>query len=96
MSISVEAPIVMGNIEIKSTQGRGFTPEELADQAVDKIIYVGSQSHPAIREQAEVFKAQIKSVIISYMKQAVASQNTTIANRLTEAGYPELTGLLRN
>lgn len=94
MNLSVESPVLLGGFIVKTTNGRGFTPEELAEQAIDKIIYVGSQSHPAIRDQAEVFKQQIKSVIISYMKQAVASQNTTIANRLTQAGHPELIKLL--
>jgi hypothetical protein len=94
MNLSVESPVLLGGFIVKTTNGRGFTPEELAEQAIDKIIYVGSQSHPAIRDQAEVFKHQIKSVIISYMKQAVASQNTTIANRLTQAGHPELIKLL--
>lgn len=89
-----EVPILLGGVTVKTTQGRGFTPEELAERAVDKIIYVGSNSHPVVRDQAEAFKKHIYEVVLSYMKQAVVSHETTIANRLREAGHPELIKLL--
>mgnify|MGYP003345715604 CR=1 FL=1 len=85
-----------GDVKILTTSGRGFTPEELAEQALDKIVYVGSKSHPAIREQAEAFKNNLRVVLTHYLQQAVRSDRTTIANRLREAGYPELTILLND
>ena len=83
-----------GNVIVKTSQGRGFTPEEIAERAIDKIIYVGSKSHPAIRDQAEAFRENIQSVLVFYLKEAVRSDRTTIANRLREAGHPELIKLL--
>ena len=83
-----------GDIKVLTTQNRGMTPEEIADLALDKIIYVGSKSNPLIREQAEAFRKQIRSVLIIYIKQAVVSYNTTIANRLRDAGHPELIKIL--
>lgn len=94
MSFSVEVPALLGGIQVYTTHGRGFTPEEIVDRAIDKIIYVGQSSHPAIREQAEAFREQIRAVVLMYLKEAVACHNTTIANRLTEAGHPELIKLL--
>ena len=85
-----------GDVSVYSTAGRGFTPEELAEIALDKIVYVGSKSHPVIREQAEAFKNNLRVVLIQYLRQAVRSDRTTIANRLREAGYPELTILLND
>lgn len=93
--ISTSGQIDVGNAFVVTTSNRGFTPEELVDRAVDKIIYVGKDSHPAIREQAEVFKQQIRGVVLQYLKQAVLSDRTTIANRLVQAGHPELTTLLK-
>lgn len=90
-----DANLILGDVIVKTTDNRGFTPEELADQAIDKIIYVGSQTHPAIRDQAEAFKQQIKLVITAYMHRAIQSNNTTIANRLTQAGHPELISILK-
>ena len=92
--ISAQIPVLLNSVIVQTTNGRGFTPEELTEQALDKIIYVGSQSHPAIREQAEAFRKQIRAVILQYMKQAVVSHNTTIANRLRAAGHEELLKIL--
>jgi hypothetical protein len=85
-----------GNVTVLSTSGRGFTPEELAERALDKIVYVGSKSHPVIRDQAEAFKNSLRIVLTQYLHQAVRSDRTTIANRLREAGHPELTILLKD
>lgn len=92
--LSVEIPVLLNSVIVKTTEGRGFTPEELTEQALDKIIYVGSQSHPVIRDQAEAFRNQIRTVILQYMKQAVVSHNTTISNRLRAAGHEELVKIL--
>ena len=85
-----------GDVKVLATQGRGFTPEEIAERAIDKVISVGKDSHPTIRAQAEAYKAHIKTVILFYLKEAVQSDRTTIANRLRDAGHPELTKLLEN
>ena len=82
------------NFEVHTTSHRGHTPEEIAERALDKIISVGSQSHPAIRDQAEAFRAQIKQVLIFYLNEAVKSHNVTLANKLTNAGYSELISIL--
>jgi hypothetical protein len=49
-----------------------------------------------IRDQAEAFKNNLRVVLIQYLQQAVRSDRTTIANRLREAGHPELTILLKD
>ena len=77
-----------------ATEGRGFTPEEVAERALDKIIYVGSHTHPVIREQAEAFKDSIRNVLVYYMHEAVRSHNVTLVNKFTQAGYPELIPIL--
>jgi hypothetical protein len=60
----------------------------------DKIVYVGGNSHPAIRDQAIAFKAAVKAVCLFYLKEAVNQDRATIAHRLREAGYPDLINLL--
>lgn len=83
-----------GGVKVMSTQGRGFTPEEIAERALDKIIAVGGQSHPLIREQAEAFRENIRQVLVFYMKEAVRSHNVTLVNKFKKAGYPELVKIL--
>ncbi len=84
----------VGSVMVMSTEGRGFTPEEVAERALDKIIYVGSQAHPAIRDQAEAFKDSIRQVLVFYMHEAVRSHNVTLVNKFTKAGHPELVPIL--
>jgi hypothetical protein len=84
----------IGSVMVMTTEGRGFTPEEIAERALDKIIYVGSQTHPAIREQAEAFKDNIRQVLVHYMHEAVRSHNVTLVNKFKRAGHPELTAIL--
>lgn len=83
-----------GSVMVHTTSGRGFTPEEIAERALDKIVYVGSQSHPVVRDQAEAFRSQIRKVLVMYMKEVAQSERTTIANKLREAGYPGLVSII--
>jgi len=59
-------------------------------------MYVGENAHPAIREQAQAFQDHIRQVLVFYMKEAIKSDRTTLANILTNAGHPELVKLLEN
>ena len=85
---------VVGNVMVQTTHGRGATPEEIAERAVDKIIAVGSNAHPAIRDQAEAFREDIRKVLVYYMHEAVRSHNVTLVNKFRQAGYPELVKIL--
>lgn len=84
----------MGQLEVRTTNGRGFSPEELANNALDRILYVGENVHPVIRDQAVAFKENIRHILIHYMKEAIKSDKTTLANKLKAAGHPELVKLL--
>jgi hypothetical protein len=86
--------LISDDVQVFATSGRGFTPEEVAERALNKIIYVGDQAHPLIRDQAQAFKEHIRQVLVHYMKEAIRSDRTTLANTLTEAGHPELVKLL--
>ena len=92
--ISSTGGVLLGDIRAMAVSNRGFTPEELAENALDRIILVGSTADPVIRQQAEAFRNQIRAVLVSYGHQCIKSNCTTIANRLRDAGHPELTQLL--
>ena len=94
--ISASGGALLGNIKAMGVSGRGFTPEELADNAMERIIAVSATADPVIRQQAEAFRDHIRAVLVSYGKQCVRSNHTTISNRLRDAGHPELTKLLEN
>ena len=82
-------------IEVHTTQGRGFSPEEVAERCAEKIISVSDEAHPAIQAQAHAFRKRIVQLVGFYLREAVKSDRTTVYNALTDAGHPELAELIR-
>ena len=82
-------------VSISTTQNRGFTPEEVAQRCVNKIINVSDQSPPAIRDQANAFKDNVEKIIAHYMHEAIKSDRTTVYNAIKDAGHPKLAELIR-
>jgi len=92
--ISVHGLGESSGIQVATKDFGGFTPEELAERALDKIIQVGDQSHPLVRDQANAFRNHIRGVLVFYMNEAVKFDRVTLAYKLREAGHPELIKLL--
>lgn len=82
-------------INVKTTSNRGFTPDELAEDCVERIISVSDTAPPAIRDQAKAFQKNVEKVVAYYMRQAIRSDRTTVYNALNDAGHPELAELIR-
>jgi hypothetical protein len=72
-----------------------MTPEEVTDLAMGKIISVSDGAPKEIADQARAFSNNLRSVVLYYMKQAIASDRTTVYNALKDAGHPELAELIR-
>lgn len=82
-------------IDVKTTDNRGFTADELAEQCVQKIISVSDDAHPGLRDQARAFSKHIEKLVAFYMRQAIRSDRTTVYNALKDAGHPDLAELIR-
>ena len=80
---------------VKTTENRGFTPDEVAERCVEKLISVSDGVHPAIRDQAKAFQRHMEKVVAFYMREAIRSDRTTVYNALREAGHPELADAIR-
>jgi hypothetical protein len=85
----------VGGVQVHTTSGRGFTPEEVAERCADKIVSVADSAPPAIRDQARAYKTDVAMVIAIYMREAIASDRTTVYNALEAAGHSELAHLIR-
>ncbi len=85
----------VGDFFVKTTNERGFTPEEITEDLLVKLIFISGESHPAIRDQAIAFKNQIRPVIVHYMKQAVRSDRTTLAAQLSKQGHNDMAEIIR-
>lgn len=85
----------VGKFMVKTTNERGFTPEEITEDLLTKLIFISTESHPAIRDQAVAFKDQIRPVILHYMKQAVRSDRTTLAAQMSKQGHLDMAEIIR-
>ena len=85
----------VGSVGVKTTNNRGFTPEEVAELCVDRLMIVSNDAPPAIRDQALAHKERMKAVIAVYMKQAIQSDRTTVYNAIKDSGNPKLAEYIR-
>lgn len=83
-----------GSVSVSTTSHRGSTPEEIAERALDKILYIGSNAHPALRDQAEAFKDNLRSVLVYYMRDAIRANNVTLENKFRKVGHEDLIPIL--
>lgn len=93
--LDVNVPQNASLVDIKTSDNRGFTPEELAEQCVQKLISVSDSAHPGIRDQARAYSKHIETLVAYYMRQAIRSDRTTVYNALNDSGHPELANLIR-
>ena len=93
--VDVSVPQNDSIVGVRTTENRGFSPEELAEQCVQKVISVSDTAHPAIRDQAHAFQKRVEKLVASYMQQAISSDRTTVYNALKDAGHPQLAELIR-
>jgi hypothetical protein len=84
----------IGPVSVMTTENRGFTAEEIAERALQKIIYIGEQSHPVIVEQAKAFRSHIKDALVSYLREAQQSERTTIKAKLSLQGHDDLAKII--
>ena len=93
--LSVEAQAQEGfNFVVKTTSHRGFTPEELAERALDKLLHISKDADEQTRAQALVFKEQIRQVLIFYMHEAIKSHKATLCAELKKQGHAEMANIV--
>ena len=91
----VEVKADTGKVGVETTQYRGFTPEEIAERAVSKIISISNDADPVIKVQAEAFRTRMYHVIVSACKDAISSDRTTLYNLFAKQGHEDMAEILR-
>jgi hypothetical protein len=72
--LNVNTPQNEQVVLVNTTKGRGFTPEELSEQCVQKLISVSDTAPPAIRDQARAYQKHVETLVAFYMRQAIRSE----------------------
>ena len=92
---SIEVKANTGGVEVNTPRYRGFTPEEIAERAVEKIVSVSEEADPMVKAQAEAFKTRVFHVIVAACKDAIRSDRTTLYNLLSKQGHADMAEILR-
>ena len=85
----------LGDVEVKTTDYRGHSIEEVAKMATDKLISVSDSAPEPIRLQAHAFKEKCQKVITYYMQEAVNNHICTVCNILEKQGQQDLANIIR-
>jgi|TARA_R100001086_G_scaffold43396_2_gene19184 hypothetical protein len=92
---SIEVNAKTNGVGVETTQYRGFTPEEIAERAVKKIISISEAADPLVKVQAEAFKSRVYHVIVAACKDAIRSDRTTLYNLFVKQGHQDMAEILR-
>ncbi len=93
--ISVETGMDVSSVNVMTSDEGGHSSEQITNLAMDKIMRVSDSAPPAIKEQANVFKENIRNVLFQYIELARQEERATIANRMAKAGQTEMADLVR-
>lgn len=84
-----------GSVSVETTEYRGFTPEEIAKRACEKIISISEGTDPVLKAQAEAFKQRMYYVIVQACQDAILSNQTTLHNMLSKQGHEDMADIIR-
>lgn len=92
---SVEVSATPGSVNVQTTEGRGMNSEEIAANAVAKIISISDTADPIIKAQAEAFRERMYWVIVAACDQSIKSDRTTLFNLFKTNGHGDMAEILR-
>ena len=92
---SVDVVSTIGNVEVKTTQNKGLSPDYWTGRIMERLVQVSDSADPMVKAQARVYKDTIEKVVLLYMKQAIASDRATVAGLLDKQGHTEMAKIIR-
>ena len=85
----------IGNVIVKTSEQGGLNNEQIADLAVEKIASVSEDAPSHLKEQAKLFKEQLKGIIHHYILLARKEERASIIQVLRSSGHKEMAEYIR-
>jgi hypothetical protein len=85
----------LGSVVVKTSEQGGLNNEQIADLAVEKIASVSEDAPSHLKEQAKLFKEQLKGIIHHYILLARKEERATIMQALRSSGHKEMAEYIR-
>jgi len=92
---SVDVVSTIGNVEVKTTQNKGLSPDYWTGRIMERLVQVSDNADPMVQAQARAYKDAIENVVLLYMKQAIVSDRSTVAGLLDKQGHEEMAKIIR-
>ena len=92
---TVDVSTSLGNIDVKTTKNKGLSPEHWTERIMEKLISISDNADPMVKAQAQAFKDNMTSVVLFYLKQAIASDRATVAGLLEQQGHKDMADIIR-
>jgi hypothetical protein len=85
----------LGNVIVKTSEKGGLSNEQIADLAVDKIASISDDAPSHLKEQAKLFREQLKGIIHHYILLARKEERASIIQVLRSSGHKEMAEYIR-
>jgi|TARA_E500000318_G_C3549108_1_gene208064 hypothetical protein len=92
---TVDVQTTIGDIEVKTTNNKGLSPEYWTERIIDKLISISDNADPMVKAQAQAFKDSMTQVVLLYLKQAIVSDRATVAGLLQKQGHKDMADIIR-
>lgn len=93
--ISVETGVQVMKVNVMTSDEGGLSSEQITELAMDKIMSVSDTAPPAIKDQANIFRTNVRDVVHHYIQLARQEERATIARKIDSAGNSEMADLVR-
>jgi|TARA_E500000178_G_C16996219_1_gene743342 hypothetical protein len=93
--LSVDTDINVGSVIVETTENKGLSPEYWTERILERLVSISDGADPMVKAQAEAFRDSIKQVVLMYIKQAIASDRSTVAGLLDKQGHRDMADIIR-
>lgn len=94
--MDVSGIVHVGNVKVTTTNYRGMSPEELADEAMADILDVRGNPPEAVRQQLAAFQERLRDVLLFYMRKAQQHERANIYGALVKNGAEDVAKIIRD
>jgi hypothetical protein len=85
----------VGSVIVETTENKGLSPEYWTERILERLVSISDGADPMVKAQAEAFRDSIKQVVLMYIKQAIASDRSTVAGLLDKQGHRDMADIIR-
>lgn len=71
--------VAVGNVTVATSGDEHFPVDYWVERALEKLIYVGKDLPPEIRDQALMYRERIRLVLSHYMREAIVAHKGDMA-----------------